>query len=64
MINEEDLPCIFDRLYKVDKSHKEEGTGLGLSIAKKVITRMNGNIIVKSDGRNGTCFSFDLEGTA
>lgn len=61
MINKEDLPCIFDRFYKVDKSHKEEGAGLGLSIAKEVIMRMNGNISVKSDGKNETCFSFDLE---
>lgn len=56
-----DLPYIFDRFYKVDKSHKEEGAGLGLSIAKEVIMRMNGNINVKSDGKNETCFSFDLE---
>lgn len=61
MINQEDLALIFDRFYKVDKSHKEEGAGLGLSIAKEVIMRMNGNISVKSDGKNETCFSFDLE---
>ncbi|MFL0251901.1 ATP-binding protein [Clostridium neuense] len=62
IINEEDLALIFDRFYKVDKSHKEEGAGLGLSIAREVIARMNGNISVKSDGKNETCFSFDLEG--
>lgn len=61
MIKLHDLPRIFDRFYKVDKSHKEEGAGLGLSIAKEVIMRMNGNINVKSDGKNETCFSFDLE---
>lgn len=61
MINKDDLKFIFDRFYKVDKSHKEEGAGLGLSIAKEVITRMNGNISVKSDGKNETCFSFDLD---
>lgn len=60
-IKREDLSYIFDRFYKVDKSHKEEGAGLGLSIAKEVITRMNGDIYAKSDGRNETCFSFELE---
>lgn len=64
MINKDDLEFIFDRFYKVDKSHKAEGAGLGLSIAKEVITRMNGNISVKSDGKDETCFSFDLDGTA
>ena len=57
----EDLPLIFDRFYKADKSHTEEGAGLGLSIAKEVISRMNGNIYVKSDGVYDTCFSFELE---
>ncbi|PJI07188.1 MULTISPECIES: HAMP domain-containing histidine kinase [Clostridium] len=61
MINNENLSLIFDRFYKVDKSHKEEGAGLGLAIAKEVVTRMNGNISVKSDGENETCFSFELE---
>ncbi|WP_234120802.1 ATP-binding protein [Clostridium hydrogenum] len=61
MIKKEDLPFIFDRFYKVDISHKEEGAGLGLSIAKEVITRMGGNIRVESNGKNETCFSFDLE---
>ncbi|MBX4259645.1 cell wall metabolism sensor histidine kinase WalK [Clostridium estertheticum] len=61
LIKNEDLPFIFDRFYKVDKAHKEEGAGLGLSIAKEVVMRINGNIHVKSDGKNETCFSFDLE---
>lgn len=61
IIRQEDLSFIFDRFYKVDKAHTEEGAGLGLSIAKEVITRMNGNINAKSDGKNETCFSFDLE---
>ncbi|GFZ32093.1 hypothetical protein CSC2_26190 [Clostridium zeae] len=59
-INNGDLKLIFDRFYKVDKSHKEEGAGLGLSIAKEIVTRMNGDIYVQSDGINETCFTFDL----
>jgi signal transduction histidine kinase len=61
LIKSEDLPFIFERFYKADKTHKEEGAGLGLSIAKEVITRMNGIIYVRSDEKNGTCFCFELE---
>lgn len=60
-INSEDLQFVFDRFYKVDKSHKEEGAGLGLSIAKEIVTRMNGCIYAESDGINETCFSFALD---
>lgn len=60
-INQEDLPHIFERFYKVDKSHKEQGAGLGLSIAKEVITRMNGRIYAVSDGVNETEFSIELD---
>lgn len=60
-IKHEDLPFLFDRFYKVDKSHKEEGAGLGLSIAKEIVTRINGNIYAQSDGINETCFTFDLD---
>jgi signal transduction histidine kinase len=60
-IMQEELSLIFDRFYKVDKAHTDEGAGLGLSIAKEVITRMNGNIYARSDGKNETSFIFELE---
>jgi signal transduction histidine kinase len=60
-INQEELNVIFDRFYKVDKSHIGEGAGLGLSIAREVVSRMNGRIYAKSDGKNETVFSFELE---
>lgn len=60
-IRQEDLSFIFDRFFKADKAHTGEGAGLGLSIAKEVIMKMNGNIHAESDGKNETCFSFDLE---
>jgi len=40
----EDLPYIFERFYKVDKSHSGGGTGLGLSIAKEIMKLLGGNI--------------------
>jgi signal transduction histidine kinase len=58
-IPEEDLPHIFERFYKVDKSHSGSGTGLGLSIAKE-ITRGLGESI-RAESKDGiTTFTFTL----
>ncbi|MEC2160359.1 ATP-binding protein [Virgibacillus halodenitrificans] len=63
-ISEEDLPFVFERFYKADKSrtrvHKQKGTGLGLSIAKNIIDTHNGLITVKSKLDQGTTFMFKL----
>ncbi|MDR1821793.1 MAG: HAMP domain-containing histidine kinase, partial [Oscillospiraceae bacterium] len=55
----EDLPHIFERFYKVDKSHSGSGTGLGLSIAKEVIKGLGEEIHARSGGGE-TSFSFTL----
>lgn len=66
-INEEDLPYIFDRFYKSDKSRSRDrsGAGLGLSFAKNIIGLHGQQITVTSvpDGESGkkTTFSFTLE---
>lgn len=57
----EDLPHIFERFYKVDKSRKEGGTGLGLSIAQYVMEKLGETITVDSRLGEGTCFTFTVK---
>lgn len=61
-ISEEDLPFIFDRFYRADKSRTKEsgGTGLGLSIAKWIIDKHNGAIDVWSKVNKGTAIRITM----
>jgi signal transduction histidine kinase len=61
-IPEEDLPYIFERFYKVDKSRSNRigSTGLGLSIVKHLVLRLEGEIKVKSTLNKGTAFNITL----
>jgi two-component system sensor histidine kinase ResE len=60
-ITPEDLPHIFERFFKTDRSRKEGGTGLGLSIAKQIIDKLGENIYVESNPDKGTSFHFTLK---
>jgi signal transduction histidine kinase len=62
-IPEKDLPYIWDRYYKSDKSHKRAltGTGLGLSIVKSIIYMHNGSYGVESKEGDGSTFWFELK---
>ena len=61
-IEEEHLPRLFERFYRVDKgrSREEGGTGLGLSIVKHLVESMEGNIRVTSEVGHGTTFDVEL----
>lgn len=55
-IPKEDLPFIFDKLYRVDKSRSRHsgGTGLGLAIVKEIVESLGGNVGAKSKLGKGT----------
>lgn len=59
-IPKEDLPRIFERFYRVDKSRAKGGTGLGLAIVKHIVKMFNGEIYVKSELNNGTKFKIKI----
>lgn len=56
-INENDLPHIFERFYRAQKSRSDDGFGLGLAIAKEIVKMHGGLISVKSQEGYGTIFT-------
>lgn len=58
-IPEDELPLIYDRFYRIDKSRSRSygGTGLGLSIVKTLTELQSGTIEVKSKVGEGTTFN-------
>ncbi|MBI3590150.1 MAG: PAS domain S-box protein [Candidatus Melainabacteria bacterium] len=60
-IEEEHLPLIFERFYRVEnKVHTIKGTGLGLTIVKKSVEQHDGKISVRSRLGEGSIFEFIL----
>lgn len=62
-ISEENLPYIWDRYYKVDKTHKRAsiGTGLGLSIVRNILEAHHAMYGVHSEIHKGSTFWFEME---
>lgn len=64
-IPQEHQDKIFERFYRVDKSHSKQsgGTGLGLSIVKHAVQYHHGKVILESEPGQGTTISvlFDTE---
>ena len=62
-IEEADLPRLFERFYRVEKSRNrnEGGTGLGLAICKHIIELHGQTINVRSTPNVGSTFTFSLD---
>lgn len=61
-IEEEELKYIWDKYYKVDKTHRrvQVGTGIGLSIVKNILTTHKFKYGVESKINKGTTFYFEI----
>lgn len=61
-IAKENLPYIWDRYYKVDKTHKRAaiGTGLGLSIVRSILDNHQATYGVESERGKGSTFWFEM----
>ncbi len=59
-ISEEDLPYIFKRFYKADKSRNSQGFGLGLPLTMKIAQKHGGTVLVQSRQGEGSTFTLLL----
>jgi two-component system phosphate regulon sensor histidine kinase PhoR len=62
-INKIDIPRLFERFYRIDKSRSREqgGSGLGLAIVKHIVEAHNQEVFVESKPKKGSTFSFTLD---
>ena len=56
----DDLPHIFDRFYRAEKSRTTDGYGLGLALAKQLAEQMSMKITARNNKTEGACFSISF----
>jgi signal transduction histidine kinase len=56
----EELPCVWDRLYRGDKSRSQQGLGLGLSLVKAIVQAHAGHVAIESKPGSGSLFTLYL----
>ena len=59
-IRPDELPRIWDRLFRGDTSRTERGLGLGLSLVKAVVEAHGGTVEVESEPGKGSVFTVSL----
>ena len=61
-IPEQELPLVFERFYRTDKSRSRKlgGAGIGLTIVKSIVTAHGGAVSAQSHGEGGSCFTFKI----
>lgn len=63
-ISSEDIPYIFDQLYRSNVQSQEVGTGIGLALVKQLVVAMKGTVTVDSEIGKGSVFTVTLPLTA
>lgn len=64
LIPEEEWANVFEKFYRASNHGNREGSGLGLVVAKNIVERHRGHIFVRSDEKNGTCFTIEFPETS
>jgi signal transduction histidine kinase len=61
-ISAEDLPHVFDRFYRADRSRARQtgGYGLGLAIVRQLVEAHGGAVTVESEVGKGSAFAFTV----
>ena len=59
-VKKEDLPHLFERFYRADKSRSGGGVGLGLAIAKNIADLHGGSVWVEESSEKGTTIAVEL----
>ena len=64
VIPKEEWENVFEKFYRASNHGEKEGSGLGLVVAKNIVERHHGHIFVRSDEKNGTCFTIEFPETS